>query len=84
MFSFSCPSINFSTEVISANLELLEEDAMVRLVNPSVKGGKNGTFFVASENFRLRLVIGHTVFFTSEKNRTIKQIACTLQRIIFI
>ena len=29
---FSCLSINSSTEVISANLELLEEDAMVRLL----------------------------------------------------
>ena len=32
VFSFSCPSINSSTEVISANLELLEEDAMVFLL----------------------------------------------------
>ena len=40
--------------------------------------------FVASEDFRLRLAIGHTVsFFTREKNRTTNQIACILQRIIF-
>ena len=29
---FSCPSINSSAQVISANLELLEEDAVVRLL----------------------------------------------------
>ena len=54
------------------------------LVKPSVKGGKTDTIFVTSENFCLRLGIGHTVFFTSEKNRTTNHIACTLQRIILI
>ena len=33
-------------------------------MKPSVKGGKTDTLFVTSENFRLRLVIGHKVFFS--------------------
>ena len=46
---------------------------------------KNRYVFVTSEDFRLRLVIGHRVFFfTREKNRTTNQIAFIVQRIIFI
>ena len=49
-----------------------------------MKDGKTDMIFVTSENFRLQLVIGHTVFFTTEKNCTTNQIAGTLQWITFI
>ena len=39
-----------------------------------LKGGKTDTIFFTSEKFRLRPVIGRTMFFTSDKNRPTNQI----------
>ena len=36
---------------------------------PPRKAGKNDTKFLTCEKNRISLLIGHTIFFTSEKNR---------------
>ena len=36
---------------------------------PPRKAGKNDTNFLTCEKNRISLLIGHTIFFTSEKNR---------------
>ena len=45
-----------------------------------MKGAKTDTMFFTSEDCRLRPVIGHTIIFTSEKNRPTNQIASNFQR----
>ena len=77
MFFYSWPLTNSSTARISANLEKLEEEAMIlrkaakagfTFLEALLKGGKTNTIFFISEKIRMWVVIGHTIFFTSEKN----------------
>ena len=49
-----------------------------------LKGGKTDTIFFTSEKFRLRPVIGRTIFFTSDKNRPTNQVRSSYWRTIFI
>ena len=68
--------MNSSTARKSANFEELEEGAMIKrktakaeflILEALLKGGKTDRIFLTSEKFRMRAVIGHTIFFTSEK-----------------
>lgn len=84
---FSCLSINSSTEVISANLGLLEEDAKVRLLPSEAVSEKQENRYIFLWPVRtfvcgLWWVIQH--FITSEKNHTPNQIMCILHWNIFI
>jgi len=84
VFSFSCPSINSLTETISANLEVAEDDAITLLfflVKADMERKWKG---FTCEDFRSWPVNGHTMIFTSEKNRPTNQIASSFQQMIFI
>ena len=79
--------MNSSTETISANLEVAEDDAITWLFFPGEadrerRGNRYDVF--TSEDFRLRPVIGHKIIFTREKNRPTSQIASSFQKMIFI
>ena len=84
VFSSFFPSINSSTETISANLEVDQDDAIISLFS-LVKVGRERRenrydFFFTREDFRLRPVIGHTIIFTSEKIRPTNQIVVVFSR----
>ena len=66
--SFSCPSINSSTDTISASLI-------------AQRRRRDSLFFLVKESdyFCLRPVICHTIVFTSEKNRPTNQIDSNFQ-----
>ena len=48
------------------------------------KAGKPDTNFLTCEKNRIRLLIGHTIFFTSNKNRMTNEIASHQRETIFI
>ena len=48
------------------------------------KAGKTDTNFLTCEKNRIRLLIGHTIFFTSEKNRMTNEIASHERETTFI
>ena len=75
VFWFSWSSINCSTELMSANLEdiilwkkgTLQTFTLNYFTWPLRKAGKTDTNFLTCEKNRISLLIGHTIFFTSEK-----------------
>ena len=48
------------------------------------KAGKTDTNFLTCEKNRIRLLLGHTIIFTSEKNRMTNEIASHQRETIFI
>ena len=75
VFSFSWSSINPCTELMSAYLKsmilikqgTLQTFALIYFAWPPPKTGKADTNFLTRDQSRIRLLIGHTIFFTTEK-----------------
>ena len=68
---------------MSANLEAmtlvkegtLQTFTLYYFAWPPRKAGKTDTNFLTSEKNRIRFLIGHTIFFNSEKNRMTNEMA---------
>jgi len=70
---------------MSANLEamiLVKQGALLTSTQLLRKAGKTDT--ITSEKNRIRLLIGHTIFFASEKNRMTNETASHQRQTIFI
>ena len=75
LFSFSCPSRNFSSDTLSTNLEVPEEDATILVKADSERRENRYDMFLLVKIFRLRPVIGYTIILDCEKNCPTSQIA---------
>ena len=84
--------MNCSTELMSANLESrilgkqgrLQTSTLNYFALPPQKVGKIDTNFLTCEKNRIRLLIGHTIFFSSEKNPMTNAFAPHQRDTIFI
>ena len=79
--------MNSLTETISANLEVAEDDAITFLFfseKADMERREKRYDFFHLWRFSFAPYDGHTMIFTSEKNRPTNQIASSFQQMIFI